>query len=245
MYGVTATRRRTSSYPWVPDGALAHLDFVNGQYYADGSVWAVSQLLGSGFDANALDANGMAVWHSNANRPEPIGALASVIMAGLSSGMTVIGEMTIAGEPTSGASFSVLLGLADTTDFSSATWELNSYVGVGTGWLQILDFDAVDLFFDYPSFDTAGLNRFGYTLGRNLGGGSYRYAHSCNGEAAVTDDTAYSADSHFPTAGPGKITIGHIDDDATAFTGSYIRTLTVYAAVDETELATLTVLPTA
>lgn len=246
MYGVAATRRQSAGTPaWVPENALAHLDFVNGQYWDGSSEVSVLSLLGGAFDAGDIDANGMAVWHSNSNRPTAIGTLADVIEAGLANGMTVVGEVEIAGEPTSGAAFSVLIGLADTTDFSTATWESNLYVGVGTGWLQILDFDQIDIMQTYASFDTAGVNRFGYTFSRSLGGGSWRYAHSCNGEAAVTDDATYSGDANFPTAGPGKITIGHIDDDATAFTGSYIRTLTIYAAVDETALAVLTELPTA
>lgn len=247
MYGVTAIRRRAAAGgtpPWLPDGALAHLDFVNGQYYADGAERSILTILGGAFDPDDIGASGMAVWTSNANRPTAIGALADVIEAGLASGMTVICEAYITGEGTSGSAHFAPIALADTDDFSTATWELNVYAGIGTGWAQIEDFNAVDLFSDH-SFDDDGINRWGFTISRDIGGGSYRYAATMNGEAAGTDTVAYAADANFPSAGPGIIAVGHAGNDGRTATASYIRTLTIYAAVDETELAALTELPTA
>lgn len=223
---------------WVPEGAVAHLDFINGNYY-DGQERTAASILGGAFDAGAIGASGMAVWHSNSNRPNIIGSLADVIEAGLASGMTVVADVTIAGEPTSGASHSVLLAFSDTTDFNSSNFQLRLYVGVGTKWLEVSDWDSVSFLKTYTTMNLSGLNRIGYTVSRNLGGGTWRYAHSANGEAAMTDDVTYSAETKYDPE-VVKITLGHIDDYTTAFTGSYIRSLTIYPPVDETALAALT-----
>jgi len=246
MYGVAATRRRTGiagTPPWVPADATAHLDFVNGQYYAGGAVWSVASLLGGGFDSGDISASGMACWYTNSNRPNAAGAFLAVLEAGLAAGMTIIIDVD---SPTEEASNSPLLIFLDDTDANAANWA--TYVEhpshSGTGAYQS-DFGSVLVDGTFASRTATGVNRFGYTVGRDLGGGSWRFAASVNGDAAVSQDVAYSADAGFSTAGLARVAVGAVDEFAWAFDQSYIRSITVYAAVDETALATLTDIPTA
>lgn len=240
LYGVIASVRRQAAAeaPWLPAGALVYLDFIEGNYYGAG-VKPISLLLGGGLDIGDIDANGMAVWHTNSNRPTATGVFAEAIEAGLAAGLTVIFEIDWDGGAGSG-----LLSISDSSDFNGAGFNLETYTGSGLDAnVTMSDYDTLDLQDNFPSFLDPGINRLGMTFSRDIGGGSYRYAASVNGDAAITQDVTYSAEVNFPTV--GKIAIGHIDDFSTAFDAAYIRSITVYPAVDETELAALTAIPTA
>jgi hypothetical protein len=247
MYGVVASiplgAGDEGTPEWVPEGALAHLDFVEGQYYSDGSTWTVSQLLGGGFDAGDIDANGMACWYTNTNRPNAAGSFLAVLEAGLASGMTIVVEIN---SPTEEAGSSPLLIFLDNTDANSALWAtyIEHPAHSGSGSYQS-DFGSMLVDGVFASRTETGTNRFGYTVGRDLGGGSWRFAASVNGDAAVSDDEAYSADDGFATAGVARVAIGAVEEFGWAFDQSYIRSITVYAAVDEAALAVLTEIPTA
>lgn len=244
MYGVAATRRRVGvegTPPWVPENALAHLDFVNGQYYANGATWPVATLLGSGFDAGEIVAGGMKVWFTNSNRPDFSGALAAVIDANLSSGFTIIIEMDDPSSDIDGP----LLVMTDTPANIDANWLFQSYITDSSPTrINYSDFDALSDADSFASFAAGGINRIGITYNRPLGGGQWRYARSVNGDAALTNDVGYDGGALFPTDGPARIRLGYVEPSQ-AFDSALFRSITVYAAVDETELAALTAIPTA
>jgi hypothetical protein len=93
MYGVVASQRWAAGGgavpPWVPDGALAFLDFVNGNYWAT-VTGDMSDFLGGALDEGDIAASGMAVWHTNGNAPLAIGGFRQVIVDGLAEGMTLL-----------------------------------------------------------------------------------------------------------------------------------------------------------
>ncbi|TIU62353.1 MAG: hypothetical protein E5W25_27035, partial [Mesorhizobium sp.] len=101
MLGTLAQRRPPAqgAPEWVPDGATAFLDFVNGHYFAGGAERAVSTLLGGGFDPAAISGSGMRIIGSNGNRPKAIGALFSDLEAGIAAGCTLLFDLNCANPP--------------------------------------------------------------------------------------------------------------------------------------------------
>jgi hypothetical protein len=224
---------------WLPDGALAHLDFVNNHYW-DGHLSTAGGMLGGGFDAGAIDGSGMSVLTTNANRPVPIGDFSAILTAGLASGFTALVVMNTTG-PITGP----LISFADNASFYAADNVLESYANHGFGigapsGLKIFDYWDLSLQSTNAAFGT-GTQKLGLTFSRDLGGGNWRYAESINGEAAHTGDVTYSADSKIVSV--GKIAIGWVDglfeDDTMTDTGIF-ASITIYAAMDEAALAALT-----
>lgn len=241
MYGVVASmvRRLTEEVPeWVPEGALVHLDFVNGLYYANGSTFAVTALLGGGFDEGDIQAGGMAVWFTNLNRPLAIGAFYSAIADNLASGFSIIFEMD---DPASNIEGPLII-MSDLPVLNDADWIFESYVNFDPSNIFYADYDALDDVNVFSSFVLGGVNRYGLTFNRPLGGGLWRYAMTMNGETAQTEDVAYDAAPLYPVDGPASIRIGQTEND-NLYDNALFRSITVYAAVDEAALATLTELP--
>lgn len=65
---------------WLPAGALAHLDFVNAQYFAGGAQRVVTALLGGGFVPASISSEGMRLTAgAGGNKPAAIGTLLSYL----------------------------------------------------------------------------------------------------------------------------------------------------------------------
>jgi hypothetical protein len=91
------------------------------------------------------------------------------------------------------------MAIADETDFNTAGFIFETYTGDGLDAnLSMSDYDLLDIQDDFASFDASGINRIGMTISRDIGGGSWHYAGSINGDAAVTQDVTYSAETNLP-----------------------------------------------
>lgn len=81
---------------------------------------------------------------------------------------------------------------------------------------------------------TAGLaSTSPFTVGRH-NAGAYDYSVSIDGGAAVTQTAAYAPFSPVDT-----ITIGHDGDDTFVLDDAYIRSITLYPAMDPADLPAL------
>lgn len=211
--------------PWVPDDATAFLDFVNGQYFAGGAERAVATLLGGSFDAGAISASGMRIIGSNGNRPKAIGALFSDLANAVSAGGTVVYDMQSATDP---GGFLMFIG--DGANYSLAD---EAIIAHAEGDFQ----DYWDLFINGPAPTGSGMHKQAFTLARDVGGGSYQYAWSQDGNAALTQTITYT--SHVIPV--DTILIGH-DGVGTgnSLNDIYIRSITLYPALLPADLPALT-----
>jgi len=159
-------------------GAVAYLDFVNAAYTIDGLPVAIGDILGSGFVPSDITSDGMAVWHTNSNRPDAIGALFNLIRDRMSLGMTVAFEINW----DSGAA-GAMLSISTPPDFLTANFFFESYLGddaddhltmLDLGGATSGDVDISETAAFAPGFNTTGVNLVAMTLSRDLGGGQYR-----------------------------------------------------------------------
>jgi hypothetical protein len=209
---------------WVPDGATTCLDFVNGRYFAGAAQRPISALLSGGFDASAVSGSGMYINFDNDNRPTPIGAFLSDLVAGLAEGMTVLFEVTT---PSSLAGF--LLYLGNAAIFGDATsYDLATIDG------SVTDQTSLSL---SASISGAGAHKIALTFNRDVGAGNHEFAWSHDGNAAVTSTKAYAASS----ATDAQLGWSGFDGDGQQLFQTYIKTITVYPAMDPADLPALTV----
>ncbi|PBB77898.1 hypothetical protein CK218_27740 [Mesorhizobium sp. WSM3879] len=219
----------------MPADAIVFLDFVNGHYFAGSAQRAIATLLGGGFDPAYITADGMQI--TTDNLPTARGQLFAEFEGGLAAGMTILFEFS----QTTNSAFSNSHFLISFEDLPSPDWSLQVERTNFSGTTPNDDFfvgDFGSLFFsDHVAEALAsGTNRFAVTLGRDLGGGTWRYAASFNGSAALTADVGYSAAEGFATNGLSVVRIGGRFD---AWPDGFIRSIRLYPAVDETELEAL------
>ena len=216
--------------------ADVYMDFVAGTYEVAQAPVAVTDLLGGGFEAGAIDGNGMAIWDSNSNRPEAATSLYDYLNAGLTDGFSAFFEMTAIAEQTGGVSglSGTALGLYDDT----LTYASSNYLVMISSTPEVDD--GYSLFLSQAGYLVEpGLNRFAYTVGRDLGDGNYRVALSVNGQTAATTDLGYKQSDHL--VDPVLVAFGWTSDGAYA-DGIYIRKIILYPPMTDAELSALTTL---
>ncbi|MFC3323330.1 hypothetical protein [Mesorhizobium cantuariense] len=234
MPGVAAQplgRRRSSGGAGPTDGT-ALLDFVNGVYNASGAAHPIGSLLGGGFDAAYITGSGMQI--ASGNLPTAVGQLFAEYQAGLSAGMSIVFEFS---QTTSADRF--LIVFEDRTgapDWALQVERVNLNRNTPNDDFYVADYDALDFSNHVAEALASGINRLAVTIGRDLGGGMWRYAVSINGSTALTSDVPYSAAAGFATNGLAVVRIGARFD---AWPDGYIRSIELMPAVDETLLQTL------
>lgn len=171
---------------WVPEGDIAYADFVEGNYYADGgevAVESVVDLAGASITANGLEVE------SDTTDPSWVAAFLQLLSDGISTelGVCLVMDIFLPGLASTG----YLLGMTDL----EWNWETDIHLDVNGGVnnrVRLSDYDALEAL-HATNLLIGSLNRVAVTLNRSLGGGSYQYAVSVNGIAAVTDTIAYLA----------------------------------------------------
>lgn len=226
-----------SAPAWLPSGASAHLDFINGQYYAGGAVHDIADLLGDGpdtiaagggFNAGAITVDGMYMDNAETNRPNAIGPLFDALKAGLAAGCTVVMEIDFRSSP-AGAFIWLLSGI----DNTFGNFIAGAYV---FGDVEVDDPADVGLVGSNSAFnDDPGIKRLAVTFSRDAGGGDYEYAVSSEGTTATTQTVTYA-----PSGTVNNITMFHDGRDSSILDDSYVRTVTLYPALDPADLPALT-----
>jgi hypothetical protein len=219
----------------VPEGALAHLDFVSGVYFAGGGARLVASLLGGAFDPAAIGVNGMEVG-ANGNWPDAVGDLKSDIIAGLAGGMTVVVEWELTGNPPSANNQGPILALFDDTDpdLAGGAVILDTFPNIG---LTVVDY--ASLFHQQADEQWNSITgngqaeRIAVTIARQTGG-NYEYALSANGSASETDSVAYA-----PFTPVERVALFSVAPWEWYLDEAWVRTFTVYPAKLPAELPAL------
>jgi hypothetical protein len=200
---------------WLPDGAIAFLDFVNGRYYAGGAVRSVTDVLGGDFDASQIGAGGMLVDFSNDNRAKAIGALFTDLASGLADGCTVVVEANHQNTP-----YGPYMYWLDAASLDLASNEVD--FGAGSGKAYVEDFDELFARTD-GGLSSAGIHTVTATLNRDAGAGNREYAIAADAGAFVTQTVTYD-----PFAPVDTILIGHDGDNSNMLDNTLIRTIALY-----------------
>lgn len=217
--------------PWLPPGATAFLDFVNGNYFAGGASRDVADLLGGGFDPGDISASGMFIAPSptSTNRPKAVDTLFSDIAAGLAAGMTIVFDIEFLSD-----AYGRIIMIMDADNEDDETEYVNGILG-GAPLKKATVEDQIDLSFDDGNGLAAGIHKIAFTFARQTGG-NYEYAVSTDGGTAATDTVAYP-----PFTAIDSILIGHDGlDNVRVMDPAFIRSITLYPAIDPTDLPALT-----
>lgn len=211
----------------LPEGAISHLDFADSFYYAGAAERAVGDLLGGGFDPGEISASGLYFDNNfNVNRPTAIGAFFTDLAAGIAAGCTIVFEIDHVSEP-----YGYWMCFLDAASLDVA----DDYVTIGhSDFLE----DQDDIWF-LGEFDheATGIHRIAVTLNRDIGGGDRQYSVSLDGDPAITQVATYVAFSPIDT-----ILIGHDGDEGRILDDAFIRSITLYPAVDPATLPSLSAL---
>lgn len=219
-------------------GAIAEMDFVNGYYYAGGSTRVVGDMLGGSFDGSSIDASGMFMdLFGGSNFPSAIGSLFTDIEAGLATGMSIVIEL----DSTVGVwakPVGPYLTITDTANISTAVEYIDLYTPDSSGSVYMTDTSTLATNDTGGDWVSRSINKIGFTLYRDIGGGSYESAHVVNAGTVYTDTTAYAG--NFFTV--GGIDIFSKDSEGDCLADIYIRHFVLYPAKNNSELSALTVL---
>lgn len=222
---------------WLPAGALAHLDFINGNYFAAGDVRALTDLLtGPHFNSALIDAEGMFVSTGPASVNIPLMTPLLLGFLAESNASVVIEAKTQAEGPLA----TVLFSLMDNADYNSAGNQAMFYRGSSAqarveDWVEVTVGELPGQWPEGPFTIKAGA-----TLWRDLGAGQYEIASAFNGGHGA---------SYVYTTPPTEWVIGAIgisedvNDPANATSGGaghHIRSFTVYPAQALGDLVPLT-----
>lgn len=225
-------RRRLEGGVTIPDGAISHLDFLEGIYYAGGSTRAVQQILGGSFDISSLQAKGMnvgtpTVSDPQTNFPTAIGSLFADIATQLLSGITLVYELDIS-ESTAGLLTGPLTNIFNDTDPDAASEIIYIEGSVFPTDGSVFILDERTLSASTATLLAGDIKKVAVTLYRDAGSGNYECAISGMGVAAVTDTVAYAPSYMVPQL----IALFGVEEWGSWLEGPvYVRKLTVYPAV--------------
>lgn len=226
-------RRGSATPPWLPAGATAFLDFVNGNYWAGGASRNVGDLLGGGFDAGEISASGLFFSYSNANRPKAIGPLFTDLAAALAAGCTVVVEADHINTP-----FGPYISWCDASTFGASTdyvqFKMAGTSGTNSVTAVIEDSHDIGVPGAPGTGMATGIRRAAATIAQHVGG-EYFYGAATGGDFAHHASVAYAPFSPVDT-----ILIGHDGDEAEVLDEAFIRSITILPPVTPADLSALT-----
>lgn len=222
---------------WLPDGAIAHLDFVNGNYWAGEAERTHTDILGGNFDPADIDANGLFMQlGANMHGPTAIGALFTDLVNFLQAGCTIAVDL----DAESGGSLTfpegTIIYYFDDPDPDAANHFLEVKPSTSPRSVTIGDDETLFVGGSGSSiFTSTGVQAAAFTLNALVSGPAYRYAVSVNGGAAANSDQSYDA-SHISVA---SIRLFAVQEWDYGLEDCYVRRLTLFPPVsDLAELAT-------
>jgi len=220
-----------SSPPWLPAGAIAYLDFQNGNYYAGGAERAVSDILGGGFDITEISGSGMFVdFTTSTNRPDAIGVLLSDFDTTIDGGLTFVCECDAGAFAPLGTMLMILEGSnANTSEY----YIVNEAASLGRGQI----YDSAVLNETGPSSElSTGVNKVAFCIFRDEGGGNFGVSASINGNTAFGNaDIGLSGASRIVDT----VHLFHVDEWSVAMDPIHIRNFTIFGPKSDAELEAL------
>lgn len=248
--GIAAQQRGALSVgtpAWVPEGAIVYLDFQAGNYYAGGAEQSLADIFTADFDASFIDANGyLQDWNYPTNNVEhwPLakGPLLDDMLAYYAAGFTMVWAAYDPTYTTWGTPFRF-------TDTAVPTSGNNSYAQHGDR-LAIEDSWWGSLHLSSFSLYTAGIeNVTAITFGRDLGGGSFEYGCSINGQTPESNTRTYHPKNQHPATSCAFASWGQTFNTYVQSNGfasnerpAYWRRMILFPAVPAANLATYSVM---
>lgn len=231
--------------PWLPTDAVAHVDFVNGQYFAGATVRSVADLFDSDFDAARIDASGYLMDRAGGTawlRAE--GALFDDMDAWFAAGMTLVYQVYHGTYAVKGT----LLHVSETM-FAYGGQRFDHFLhpaNSGDNGAEVSDWFTGTICIgsggDGSQHNSGAANKLAFTLNRDAGGGNYEHGYSINGNTPVSatvayDITTYTTPVSFFIGGERQNNL--LAGDHASSPDAYLQTLTIYPAVAASTLDTL------
>lgn len=222
---------------WLPSGAVFHIDFANGNYYAGEAVRQLADVIdGNPFDPNSIDANGLLINDTTPNYPFAIGELYNDISAMQSSGTTIIVEMYL---PNPDVDFYDIPPISLSSDAYNAMIDAHVLFDTVYASQAITDTDVLSVVQD-PAISYSYNVIHGFTLYRAIGGGSYESATCVNGGTIATQAVSYPLGDVFSTYPLNLVEIGNRQSSMTV--GDFrVKRVTGYQPMSSAAMQALTV----
>lgn len=215
----------------VPSGAKSYLDFIDRYYYAGGAFVTLTGAL-TGTDAAAIEARGLVDNGLLSTYPIASAALLSDLSGEFSAGLSIVCEVDCDTRP-NGA----FIGLFDDADPSAAANWIVVEPDFTTQAIQMFDSDTLSLSGGHADQLASGVQKYGFTIGRDLGGGSFEYVGCVNGGTPFSTTLGYGLSFISLVAA----TIFNIDAwGVHDSNGAWLRTLSLYPAMNQADLQTAT-----
>lgn len=227
-----STFRRTPSSVVTDPDAIVHADFVSGVYEMGGAPSTLGAIIGGTIDGGAFSSHGIDTSAAGGCELEATPAFIVLMEPLLDTGFTVIIDL----ETTAAYPDVAYFGMTDTDSYNTASELLSIHSTV-----LAFDYGSLDLGESHTpaNFNSSGYNRMAFTIGRDVGGGLYRYAQSCNGEAIDTINDDYQELAYKPSASLssiGRIAICSIPEYGYYLENHYLRRLIVYPPMTDSAL---------
>lgn len=223
----------------LPPGAVAHLDFLNGFYYAGGSQQAVTALLGGGFSDAYIVARGLLCdAYPSVDKPRASGDFLTDLQTQFASGACIVMEIDYDAFG-SGALIYATDSVASPTEAAGVLFSNADRYLILEQWGPGATPDSVQT--PVNAMGASGVHRIAMNFYRDEGTPGHYCGLSINGGAAVSTHFAEAGDwlsrNAFPILNFDGYT-GDLDFD------TYLREITLYPSVDPADLPAMSELST-
>ena len=224
----------------VPAQAVAHIDFISGDYWANGQFWAIENLVTGGV---TVGVNGVEITNSAGNKPkggtELITALNTEILS--SGGLTLYVEWDSGVFNSNGPLYLMADGIAGSAAeelmIEDIAQELDCYSQGTTDSYGALSFRSDNS----PSTKVnPGINKMAIAWGASVtDSANFRYSCSLNGDGVnhgnqgKTDNALDLNTLHAIT----DVYLGAIEDSSWYYTDAILRQFTWFPAVDDNDIS--------
>lgn len=210
---------------WLPDGALIHLDWVNGNFWWDSAIQNPLDGLGGNYDPSDIDGFGLFMrLGANMNGIQLIGSLRSQIVLAMLGGCSMAVDLDADAGGFLSFPEGMIIWFMDNVDPNS----INNTVT----WEPATSPRSWDM--SYPGGTTSGtetMNQFSVqtlaaTFNASIGGGDFRWGGSVNAQTAEFEDVAFQVadtESSFP-----RVDLFAIQEFDFGLEECYVRRFTVY-----------------
>jgi hypothetical protein len=222
---------------WLPAGAVAHLDWVNGNYWAGGAERADTDILGGDYNPAKIDARGLFMQlGAEMYGPTAIGSLFTDLLNYLQAGATVVIDIDALDAP---ADFpeGTILYFFDNADPDLADEFLEVKFSTSPRSVNMGDSQTLTITGSSPNiFDDEGVQAAAFTINAPVAGPLFRYALSINEGAQQQTDKSYNASYLVPAT----IRLFAVQEWDYGMEDVYVRRLTLFpAAADAADYSAL------
>lgn len=216
---------------WLPEGAVVHLDWVNGNYWAGSAERVDTDILGGDYNPAKIDAARGLFMQLGAEMygPTAIGALFTDLVNYLQAGATFAIDID-AGEAPANFPEGTIIYFFDDADPDLANEFLEVKFSTSPRSVNMGDSQSLTLTGSSPNiFEMTGVQVAAFTVNGPVAGPLFRYALSINEGAQQQTDKSYDASY----LSPASIRLFAVQEWDYGMEDVYVRRMTLFPAAAE------------